>query len=119
MAKFYTYKNGITGLRYKEHYIVPAEADGKLCRILDSAGEPVSDFRDTLQECQWFLDKLTADTEIRASLEKLYRKEIYEINGMYFEMLRIKNERRFTKEEKLKFQLIETVRSRRVDGKPF
>ena len=73
MSLYRTYKNGITGRRYKGFYIIKGEKKGKFAIWR----EDKSVFKDEIydyDECEWIIDKETADLETKVMMKMLYEK---------------------------------------------
>ena len=86
MAKFRTYKNGITGLRYQGYFIVSNEANPDKFDIIDENHYPLVQLYDSIEECKWYLDKYTATPEQIEMIEQLATMEIYELNHRMMEL---------------------------------
>ena len=86
MARYRTYKNGITGHRYKGYYIIKGSEKGKYAIWR----EDKSVFKDNVldyDECEWIIDKETATPEVMNILEGLYKKEIVELSALFIELM--------------------------------
>lgn len=117
MAKFRTYKNGITGHRYKGHYIVK---NGDRYDILNS---DKSEFRTDYTcygDCEWVIDIETAKPADRSLVLALYAEEIFSLSAKLTELLRKKDEQgELTEEERERYAWIQKIRQRKVEDRPF
>ena len=104
MARYRTYKNGITGCRYKGCYILKGDKKGEFS-ILAGDGSPLKAGLHDFTDCQWEIDKVFAGREERARMEELYSKKSYsgELTSGEADLMRI----------------TETVRARKAKNRPF
>ncbi len=119
MGKYRTYKNGITGHRYKGYYIIKGEEKGKFAIW----NEDKTVFQDNIldyDECEWIIDKETADRSTTIMLEMLYEKDIFELNGLALEIM-CKKDRQGTLEPKSQnlYDWTIKVRNRKVKQRKF
>ena len=114
MAKFRTYKNGITGLRYQGYFIVSNEANPDKFDIIDENHYPLVQLYDSIEECKWYLDKYTATPEQKEMIEQLATMEIYELNHRMMELFRKNEGKRMDKATRHELDIVTTVRNRKV-----
>ncbi len=119
MAKYRTYKNGITGHRYKGYYIIKGETKGKFAIW----NEDKSVFKDNIydyDECEWVIDKETADHSTMVMIKMLYEKEIFELSGLFIELQKKKDRQGYLepKSQNL-YEWVEKVRRRKAEDREF
>ena len=119
MARYRTYKNGITGHRYKGYYIIKGEKKGQFA-IWKEDRSVLKDNLYDFEECEWTIDKETADHDTLVMLKMLYEKEIYELSALFVELMQ-KRERQGTLEEKSAnlYDWVEKVRRRKAEDREF
>lgn len=117
MALYRTYKNGITGHRYKGYYIIKGEKGN--FAILN---EDKSVFKDSIydyNDCEWEIDKATADEDTLEMMKRLYGKEIYELSEAFVKIMQKSWETPLTEEEKNLYKWVEKIRARKADERKF
>lgn len=119
MARYRTYKNGIFGHRYKGFYIIRGEKKGRF----EIWNEDKTVYRDGMydyEDCEWFIDKETADEETMLMIKQLYDMEIYKLSELFVELMQ-KNEREGKLDPKNKklYDLTEKVRWRKAGDREF
>lgn len=118
MAKYRTYKNGITGHRYNGYYIIRGNAKGTYAIW----NEDRTVFRDKIydyDECEWIIDKETADEETLKLIMQLYDKEIYQLSSLFVELMQKKEREGLDPANKNLYKWVEKVRRRKADDRPF
>ena len=112
-----TYKNGITGKRYKGLYII--EGDKGHYQIWDE--DKVVLWNDILdeKECEWVIDKNTESEEILNIIKDLYKREIFELTRIWADFMELSGEGKLTEKQKLVFQYLCKVRNRKIKNKPY
>ena len=119
MAKYRTYKNGITGHRYKGYYIIKGESEGKFAIW----NEDKSVFKDSISdydECEWIIDKETADHPTLVMAKMLYGKEIYELSALLIELIQKRDRQGFLEPESQDlYEWVEKVRRRKAKDRLF
>ena len=118
MARYRTYRNGITGCRYKGCYILKGDKKGEFS-ILAKDGSPLKAGVYDFEDCQWEIDKITATQEERAQMEGLYNKQFYELAIILADLGEKAAAGRLTPKEGVLLQIAETVRSRKAKERPF
>lgn len=118
MARYRTYRNGITGCRYKGCYILKGDKKGEFS-ILAKDGSPLKAGIYDFEDCQWEIDKMTATQEERAQMEGLYKKQFYELAVILDDLGEKAAAGRLTPKEGVLLQIAETVRSRKAKDRPF
>ena len=127
MRKYRTYANGITGYRYNgisgskmNYYVVQGIENGKekkgLFSVVNDDKEVIADNLYDDKDCEWFIDKLTASEKDLDEYKHLYSLEIFQINGIFVELM-LKSNR--TIEENKRFHMAERIRDRKVDKRAF
>ena len=117
MATYRTYSNGITGHRYKGYYIIKGEK-GKFAIW----NEDKSVFKDSIydyNDCEWEIDKATADPDTLALMKRLYDKEIYELSEAFVKLMQKSWESPLTEEEKIFYKWVEKIRARKASEREF
>lgn len=119
MARYRTYKNGIFGHRYKGFYIIRGKGKGKF----EIWNEDKSVFQDSIydyEECEWIIDKVTADESTMLMLRQLYDMEIYKLSELFVELMQKRGieGKLEPKYEKL-YDLTEKVRWRKAGDREF
>lgn len=117
MAKYRTYKNGITGHRYKGFYIIKGDTKGKFAIWR----EDKSVFKDNIydyDECEWIIDKETADPENLEIINTLYDKEIYELNTLFADLINKRDrEGELSSREQNLYTWTEKIRKRKAEDR--
>ena len=119
MAKYRTYKNGITGHRYNGYYIIKGDSKGRFAIW----NEDKSVFKDNIydyEECEGIIDKEIADHPTMVMIEMLYDKEIYELSAMFVELMQKRERDGFLdqKNENL-YHWVEKIRKRKAEDREF
>lgn len=116
MAKYRTYKNGVYGTRHKGYYI--KKEDKRFC-ILDKQAQEIGIGFDNADDCEWYIDKVTASAEELEMLKGLYSKEIFELSAALVRLIEKKNAAGLTKNELVIYEYISKIRKRKADDKEF
>ena len=119
MARYRTYKNGIFGHHYKGFYIIRGKGKGQF----EIWNEDKTVFQDCIydyEECEWIIDKETADESTMLMLKQLYGMEIYKLSELFVELMQKKEieGNLEPKYEKL-YGLTEKVRWRKAGDRKF
>ncbi len=119
MARYRTYKNGITGHRYNGYYIIRGDEKGKFAIWKEDKSVFMDGIYD-YDECEWIIDKETADDSTKVMMKMLYDKEIYELSALFIELMQ-KRERQGELEPKSKklYKWCEKVRKRKAEDRDF
>ncbi len=119
MARYRQYKNGVYGHRYKGYYIV--KKDGKKnFDVLNEDAETVCDDLQSYWDCVWEIDKLTAGKSELKIVKKLYGEDLFRLNEFFLELMEKESSPDgITPEERVTFEWIKKVRTRKADGKNF
>lgn len=117
MARFRTYKNGIVGHRYKGLYVIREKKEGKsVYRVINDERASIIPSQKSYWDCEWEIDKYMASEKELQLMRKLYEEEIYTLNQFFFQFLQKKE---MTYNERIMYDLVEKVRSRKAKGLPF
>ena len=119
MAKYRTSKNGITGHRYKGYYIIKGETKGKFAIW----NENKTVFKDNVydyEECEWIIDKYTADHSTTIMIRMLYDKEIYELSALFMNLIQKKDQEGLLDEKNQNlYKWVEKIRKRKAEDREF
>lgn len=118
MARYRTYKNGITGHRYKGYYIIKGETKGTFAIW----NKDKSVFKDNIldyEECEWIIDKATASPTLYKLLKKLYEKEIFLLTGIMLELIQKKDKPEYSAKDKELYDWVVKIRKRKVEDRLF
>ncbi len=118
MARYRTYKNGITGHRYRGYYIIRGEAKGTYA-IWQEDKTVFKDHIWDYEECEWIIDKETAEPETLNLLKLLYEKEIYQLSSLFLDLMQKKEREGLDPKNELVYKLVEKVRRRKAEDRPF
>ena len=97
MARYRTYKNGITGHRYRGYYIIKGECKGMFQIWNEEKAVYKKDIYD-YDECEWILDKEMSTPEERKQMEQLYCMEIYQLSSLLMELIQKEKKEKQDKE---------------------
>ena len=119
MSRYRTYKNGITGHRYKGYYIIKGEKKGEFSILNEDASVFKNNVYD-YDECEWIIDKETADHSTMVMIKMLYEKEIYELSALFVELMQKRARQGFLepKSQDL-YDWVEKVRRRKAEDRGF
>ena len=118
MARYRTYKNGITGHRYKGYYIIKGTTKG----MFSILNEDKTVFKDKIydfDESEWIIDKETANPEELELIKQLYEKEIYQLSSLFIELMQKKEKDGLDEKEEILYRWIEKVRRRKAEDRVF
>ena len=118
MARYRTYKNGITGHRYKGYYIIKGTEKGRF----QIWKEDKTIYKDNLydyEECEWIIDKATINAEEKALVKRLYEMEIYELSNLFVELLQKKWREELDSNDNALYEWVEKVRKRKVQEREY
>lgn len=116
--KYRTYKNGITGHRYKRYYI--ANQGRKDYSVLDPSGEMVRSKLLSYEDAEWEIDKITATPVERQVMEKLYKEDINTLQGLLIKAIEKQNDPVANSPENTLFvNMVTKIRTRKTEGKEF
>lgn len=119
MARYRTYKNGITGHHYKGYYIIRGEAKGEYA-IWNSDKSVFKEGILDYDECEWMLDKITADAKTLKILKDLYQMEIFELSAELVTLMQKKHQNGVLDEQdKAFYKWVIKVRKRKVENRAF
>lgn len=119
MGRYRTYKNGIYGSRHKGYYIVKIDGEPKAFEIIDEERNKITDNLKDYNECEWYIDKITASEEELKEMKLLYAKEIFELSGEMMELYNKKSESGLNKKEKERLKMVEKIRWRKSEDRVF
>ena len=118
MARYRTYKNGITGHRYNGYYIIKGETKGTFAIW----NEDKTVFRDNIldyDECEWIIDKETADPYNYNMIKLLYEKEIFQLSGLMVELIQKKDRQGLDAKSENLYNWVVKVRKRKAEDRQF
>ncbi len=118
MARYRTYKNGITGHRYNGYYIIKGESKGSFAIW----NEDKTIFRDNIydyNECEWIIDKEVIDSETLSMLKLLYQKEIYQLSDLMVELIQKKDRHGLDEKSKNLYEWVVKIRKRKAEDREF
>lgn len=116
MARYRTYKNGITGHRYKGYYIIKGDTKGTF-EIWDKDKTVLQDHIYDYDDCEWIIDKTTAQGNEIEILKELCQKEIYQLSNLLVEFIEKKENGDMTADDVSLYQWVEKVRRRKVKNR--
>lgn len=118
MAKFRTYKNGINGHRYKKYYIIRNHRQNtkkdKLYGVIDEKGELLFKDSPSFEDCEWFIDKLTATEEEMKLYHTLYDCDIAKLHRMAAKYSGKTEDGTIQDDEKILYNLIMKIIGRKI-----
>ena len=115
--KYRTYKNGITGHRYKRYYIT---AQGrKNYSVLDPQGMTVLTALPAFEDAEWEIDKVTAAPAELHVMRELYQEDISTLQGFLIKASEKNSDGTLTMEDVLFAELVTKIRTRKVENKDF
>ena len=118
MARYRTYKNGITGHRYNGYYIIKGETKGTFAIWK----EDKTVLRDNIldyDECEWIIDKETADPENYNMIKLLYEKEIFQLSGLMLELMQKKDRQGLDAKSENLYNWVVKIRKRKAEDRQF
>lgn len=118
MGRYRTYKNGITGHKYKDLYIIKGESKGDFRIIDENKNEIAKDLYD-YDECEWYIDKMKASEYEIETIKNLYKMEIFELTTLMFDFIEKKDRGNYEEEDKIMYELVQKVRKRKVEDKVY
>ena len=118
MARYRTYKNGITGHRYNGYYIIKGETKGKFAILNEDKTVFQNNILD-FEECEWIIDKETASEEEMNMIKRLYEKEIYQLSTLFVELMQKKEREGLEPKSANLYKWVEKVRKRKADDRLF
>ena len=118
MARYRTYKNGITGHKYNGLYIIKGEAKGKFS-IWNEDKSVLQDNIYDYDECEWIIDKQSVDEEELNMIRLLYDKEIYQLSALFVELMQKKEREGLDEKSATLYKWVEKVRKRKVEDRQF
>lgn len=116
MARYRTYKNGITGHRYKGYYIIRGESKGQFS-IWDDSKTVLWDNIYDYDECEWIIDKNKASTEEMKMIKMLYDKEIYELSTLLIELIQERDRQGLDKKKEDLYRWVKKIRKRKAEDR--
>lgn len=120
MGRYRTYKNGITGHRYKKLYIVRnTDEDGKKYYEVSDGKQQLLGRYDSYWDAEWEIDKITAAPELTALLKELYAENFVRIDTFFRELMEKEDNGTITLEEKEFLDWVTKIRKRKAKGKPY
>ena len=118
MGRYRTYKNGITGYRYKGYYIIKGDKKGEFSILSDDGFRLKTGLYD-FEDCQWENDEMSAGREVLAWMEELYSKQIFELTAILARLEEKSYSGELTSGEAELMRIAETVRARKAKDRPF
>lgn len=118
MARYRTYKNGITGHRYRGYYIIRGEKKG-LYQIWNEEKAVCQGNIWDYDECEWIIDKISASTDEMLMIKQLYGMEIYQINALFVELMQKKEREGLDQKGEVLYKLAEKIRKRKAEDRKF
>ena len=118
MARYRTYKNGITGHKYNGYYIIKGETKGTFAIW----NEDKSVFKDNVydyDECEWIIDKATVDAENFNMIKLLYEKEIYQLSALMVELIQKKDRQGLDAKSENLYNWVVKIRKRKAEDRQF
>lgn len=117
MARYRTYRNGITGCRYRGYYIIRGEK-GKFQIWNEDATVHLDNLFD-YDECEWIIDKEKAEKEEIAMAKSLYAMEFFELNSLFVELMQKRKTVGLDEAGEVRYRWISKIRRRRVKDREF
>lgn len=118
MARYRTYKNGITGHKYSGYYIIRGEKKGKF-QIWKEDKSVYQDNVYDYDECEWIIDKDTVSDEEMLIIKKLYGMEIYQLSSLFVELMQKKEREGLDRRSTDLYKWVEKVRKRKAEDRAF
>lgn len=118
MAKYRTYKNGITGHRYHGYYIIRGNKKGEF-QIWNEDKSIYQNQVIDYDECEWIIDKATASSEELLMMRQLYELEIYQLSSLFVELMQKKEIEELDHRSEMLYKLVEKVRKRKAEDREF
>ena len=118
MARYRTYKNGITGHRYKGYYIIRGESKGKFY-ILNDNKEIIQDNIYDYDDCEWFIDKITCSSVEIKLITMLYKKEIYQLSSLLVDLIQEKERHNLAPDKEKLYYWVDKIRRRKAEEREF
>lgn len=118
MARYRTYKNGITGHRYNGYYIIKGKEKG-LFEIWNEDKTVIHEKIYDFEECEWIIDKTTASIEDINMIKMLYEKEIYQLSSLFVELMQKKEREGLDSKSTNLYKWVEKVRKRKAKDRLF
>lgn len=118
MARYRTYKNGITGHRYKGYYILKGQEKGQFS-IVNENKELFRNHMYDYDDCEWEIDKQTCSQKELECIKKLYQKEIYQLSALFVDLMQQKEKNSLDLEQENLYKWVEKIRRRKVKNREF
>ena len=118
MARYRTYKNGITGHRYRGYYIIKGEKKG-LFQIWKNDKTVYQDHIYDYDECEWIIDKATVSDEEMSMIKQLYEMEIYQLSSLFIELMQKKEREGLDQKDLALYKWVKKVRKRKAEDRLF
>lgn len=118
MARYRTYKNGITGHRYKGYYIIKGEKKG-LFQIWNADRSVYQKDIYDYDECEWIIDKAVATSQEWTTMKQLYGMDIYLLSAGLVELMEKRADNALTEDEKRIYGWVEKIRKRKIEDRKF
>ena len=118
MARYRTYKNGITGHRYQGYYIIKGDQKG-LFQIWRQDKTVFQDHIYDYDECEWIIDKATASDETMSIIKQLYGMEIYQLSSLLVELMQKKEQAGLDTKNAELYKWVEKIRKRKAEDRLF
>ena len=118
MARYRTYKNGITGHRYKGYYIIKGHSQGKFY-IVDSNKDVIKKDLYDYDECEWYIDKISCSSVESKLITKLYKKEIYQLSALLVDLMKEKERNNLDPDKEKLYYWVDKIRRRKAEDREF
>ena len=118
MARYRTYKNGITGHRYKGYYIIRGNEKGFFAIWNSDKSVFQANIYD-YDECEWVIDKVTATQEELCLINQLYHQEIYQLSGLLVKLMQKREQNLLDIKDKELYKWVEKIRKRKIEERKF
>lgn len=116
MPKYRKYANGLYAHRYNKWYIIKGETKGDYA----IAGPDGTLFKEHLfdyDDCEWEIDKLTADEQDLRFINILSKHELYQLDEVVVELLQKKNRGELAPIDNILNKWAEKIRWRKAAGR--
>lgn len=117
MPKYRTYKNGLYAHRYNQWYIIKGDEKGQFS-IADPDGTLFQEHLYDYDDCEWEIDKLTADEQDLKFIQVLSEQELYQLDEVVVELLQRKNRGELTPMDNILNKWATKIRWRKAEGRP-
>ena len=88
-------------------------------KLIQKTKEDIATGKITIDECEWIIDKETADPENYNMIKLLYEKEIFQLSGLMVELIQKRDRQGLDAKSENLYNWVVKIRKRKAEDRQF